>query len=119
MHIAVKANNIDKYLVSLLHELGMSSSLNGYKYIKEAVLICLDDPKQSTVELYRTIADIFGTKPANVERGIRYAIEIGFSKGSQCLIESLFGYTIDENKGKTTNSEFIATLVERIQLDTK
>ena len=104
--------------MSLLHGLGISSNLSGYKYIKEAVLLSLHHPKKSTVELYREIAHIFDTRPGNVERSIRYAIEVGFCKGNQELIESLFGYSFDENKGKATNSEFIATIVERIQMET-
>lgn len=118
MSTIVKTNDKGKYLVSLLHGLGISSNLIGYKYIKQAIVLSLEHPKKSTVELYREIADIYDTRPSSVERSIRYAVETGFSKGDQELIESLFGYSVDENKGKATNSEFIATIVERIQLET-
>lgn len=118
MSTKLETNNRDKYLVSLLHSLGISSNLNGYEYIKVAIALRLDHHNKSTVGIYREIANIYEVRPSNVERAIRYAVETGFIRGNHELIESLFGYSFDESKGKATNSEFIATIAEHIRMET-
>jgi two-component system response regulator (stage 0 sporulation protein A) len=106
-------------VTELIHQLGVPAHIKGYHYLREAILFCIDDKKlleSVTKELYPTVADKFVTTPSRVERAIRHAIEIAWDRGNVEILQDYFGYTINQQKGKPTNSEFIALLVDKIRL---
>ena len=111
---------IKKNITKLMKELGFPPHIKGYEYIRSAIILVLEDPKKInmlTKVLYPSIAKIYDTTPSRVERAIRNAIEIAFERGNTEVIYELFGYTIRQDKGKPTNLEFIATIVDKIRLD--
>src|SRR5690554_8039313 len=94
-----------------MHEIGVPAHIKGYQYLREAINMVvnnMDYLSGITKKLYPGIADRFNTTPSRVERAIRHAIEVAWSRGRVDTINSLFGYTIQDDKGKPTNSEFIA-----------
>lgn len=99
-----------------IKELGVSPNLCGYHYLAEAISLAIDDPAlihgQVTKVVYPHIAKKFKTTPTRVERAIRHAIEVSGQRGNVELIEKVFSYTTDYNRGKATNSEFIATVAD-------
>lgn len=99
-----------------LKELGVSPNLSGYHYLEEAISLVIDDPTLAhgkvTRVLYPCIAKKFHTTPSHVERTIRHAIEVSGLRGNIKLIEKIFSYSTDCNRGKATNSEFIATVAD-------
>lgn len=99
-----------------LKELGVSPNLCGYHYLEEAISSVMDDPALVrggiTRKLYPHLAEKFETTPFRVERAIRHAIEVSACRGNIKLIEKIFSYTTDLNKGKATNSEFIVTVAD-------
>lgn len=106
-------------IVSLIHEIGIPSHVMGYRYLKDAILITFQDKdaiNSITKLLYPEIARRNQTTPSRVERAIRHAIEIAFTRGNSDFITSLFGYSINPNTGKPTNSEFIAVISDYLQL---
>ncbi|MDD3048737.1 MAG: sporulation initiation factor Spo0A C-terminal domain-containing protein [Bacilli bacterium] len=107
---------MNQNLTSLLHDLGIPSHLNGYLYLKESILILSLQTKKIyiTKEIYPLVALKYNTTPSRVERSIRTAIEIGSNRGNLKLIEEIFGYSISYKKTKPTNSEFIFTLVDKL-----
>ena len=95
--------------------------LKGFKYIAEAVLL-LDTPEWQEPKwtaLYYKIARLYGDTESRVERAIRHAIEVAWSRGKMDTIDELFGYTVSNGKGKPTNSEFIALIADKIRLEYK
>ena len=111
---------IKKNITKLMKELGFPPHIKGYEYIRSAIILVLEDPKKInmlTKVLYPSIAKIYDTTPSRVERAIRNAIEIAFERVNTEVIYELFGYTIRQDKGKPTNLEFIATIVDKIRLD--
>ena len=117
-------NYIDKYLqtklTNILHTLGIPSHIKGFQYVKSAILMVYDNPKyigRITKELYPQISFKFNTSIQRVERAIRHAIEISCNRGNYDLIEEIFGYSLDNNKAKPTNSEFIVTIADRLRFD--
>lgn len=106
-------------ITKLLHELGVPSHIKGYTYIKEGINLVYNDPNLSsaiTKELYPIIAKKFDTTATRVERAIRHAIEVSWNRANWKLLEEVFGYSIDTDKAKATNSEFIVTLAEKLRL---
>lgn len=106
---------IEKRLYDLLKELGVRSNILGYKYVQKAILLVMEDPKlvQDIVKgLYFKIADEFGTTSSRVERSIRHAVETACEIGNTDKMEEIFGYMYSSEKGKPTNSAFIAGIVE-------
>ena len=103
----------------VLKELGVSPSLNGFGYLREAIALVLTDDsllnRVITKQLYPNIAKKFNTTPSRVERGMRHAIERGFDKGNSELMEQIFGYTVSSCSGRATNKEFIACVVDYFQ----
>ena len=103
----------------MLHDAGMPANISGYQYLREAIMMSVEDPamiSSITKILYPTIAKRFQTTPSRVERAIRHAIEVAWSRGRMETLDAMFGYTIDTGKGKPTNSEFIALIADRIRL---
>jgi two-component system response regulator (stage 0 sporulation protein A) len=118
---ATQANNKNYHLLitSMLHEIGVPAHIKGYTYMRDAIKLIISEPEMLggiTKELYPTIAKKYSTTPSRVERAIRHAIEVAWSRGRVETIDMIFGYTIDQNKGKPTNSEFIAMIADKIRM---
>ena len=114
------SNNLQKSISKLLHELGMPSHIKGYQYIREAISMVYDNPEivgGITKELYPELAIRFDTTVSRVERAIRHAIEVSWNRGDWDLMEEVFGHSIDYDKAKPTNSEFIVTLADKLRLE--
>lgn len=114
------SNNLQKSISKLLHELGMPSHIKGYQYIREAVSMVYDNPDMIggiTKELYPELAIKFDTTVSRVERAIRHAIEVSWNRGDWDLMEDVFGHSVDIDKAKPTNSEFIVTLADKLRLE--
>lgn len=116
------AVDIETRVTSILHEIGVPAHIRGYHYMRDAILMAIDDIdvlNYITKELYPSIAKKCNTTPSRVERAIRHAIEVAWSRGKVDAIDALFGYTISNHKGKPTNSEFIALIADRLRLELK
>lgn len=114
------ANNLKISLTRLLHELGVPSHIKGYQYIREGILLLYDNPNiigGITKELYPEIAVKYDTSVSRVERAIRHAIEVSWNRGNLDLMEEIFGHSVDYDKAKPTNSEFIVTLADKLKLE--
>ena len=116
------AQNLEALVTNMIHEVGVPANIKGYLFLREAIMMVVNDINsinQITKVLYPDIAAKFNTTPPRVERAIRHAIEVAWGRGNQDLIEKLFGYTVSSDKGKPTNSEFIALLADKIRLELK
>ena len=114
------SNNLQKSISKLLHELGMPAHIKGYQYIREAISMVYDNPEivgGITKELYHELATKFDTTVSRVERAIRHAIEVSWNRGDWDLMEDVFGHSVDIDKAKPTNSEFIVTLADKLRLE--
>ncbi len=114
--------DLETRVTNVLHEIGVPAHIRGYHYMREAILMAINDIdvlNYITKELYPTIAKKCNTTPSRVERAIRHAIEVAWSRGRVDAIDNLFGYTINSHKGKPTNSEFIALIADRLRLELK
>ena len=114
--------NLEEQVTDIIHEIGVPAHIKGYQYLRDAILMCIEDMEMLnyiTKILYPAIAKKYQTTPSRVERAIRHAIEVAWSRGEIGVIESIFGYTVNRGKGKPTNSEFIALIADRIRLETK
>lgn len=113
-------SNLQVSITKMLHELGIPSHIKGYQYIREAVNIIFDNPEVIggiTKELYPELAQKFNTTVSRVERAIRHAIEVSWNRGNLDFMEEIFGYSVDIDKAKPTNSEFIVTIADKLRLD--
>ena len=111
---------LQENIIKILHELGVPSHIKGYKYMKEGIEMIYYKPSfmtSITKKLYPELARRFHATSTSVERDIRHAIELGWSRANWDYMEELFGYSIDTEKSKPTNSEFITTIVDKINLD--
>ena len=114
--------NLETDITNLIHEIGVPAHIKGYQYLREAIMMSVEDMEMLnsiTKILYPTIAKKYQTTPSRVERAIRHAIEVAWSRGKMDTIDELFGYTVNGGKGKPTNSEFIALIADRIRLEYK
>lgn len=119
-NIDFKHNNLQLSITKVLHELGIPSHIKGYQYIREGISIIYTKPQKIggiTKELYPEIADKFGTTNSRVERAIRHAIEVSWNRGNWDLMEEIFGHSVDIDKAKPTNSEFIVTIADKLRLE--
>lgn len=113
-------NNLQISITKILHELGIPSHIKGYQYIREAIGIIFDHPETIggiTKELYPELANKFDTTVSRVERAIRHAIEVSWNRGNWDLMEEIFGFSVDIDKAKPTNSEFIVTIADKLRLE--
>ena len=113
-------NNLQIYITKMLHELGMPSHIKGYQYIREGISMVYDNPEMIggiTKELYPDIAMKFDTTVSRVERAIRHAIEVSWNRGNWDFMEEVFGHSVDIDKAKPTNSEFIVTIADKLRLE--
>ena len=111
--------DLEQDVTNMIHEIGVPAHIKGYQYLREAIMMSVEDPSMIssiTKILYPTLAKRFQTTPSRVERAIRHAIEVAWSRGRMETLDALFGYTIDTGKGKPTNSEFIALIADKIRL---
>lgn len=116
------AYDLETKVTNILHEIGVPAHIRGYHYMREAIIMSVNDMdvlNYITKELYPSIAKKCNTTPSRVERAIRHAIEVAWNRGKIDAIDSLFGYTINNHKGKPTNSEFIALIADRLRLEQK
>ena len=116
------AHNLKLRVTALLHELGVPAHIKGYQYLREAIIIAVnnrDAIDSVTKILYPRVARAFLTTPSRVERAIRHAIEVAWDRGDLDTLQSFFGYTISGTRGKPTNSEFIALIADKLILELK
>lgn len=112
---AGRKKTIDQEVTSMLKEIGVPAHIKGYIYLREAILLCVEDVNEIqliTKKLYPDIAKRFDTTPSRVERAIRHAIEVAWARGSQKVFDDIFGYSISSKRGKPTNSEFVAAIAD-------
>jgi two-component system, response regulator, stage 0 sporulation protein A len=117
-----KGNNLDANITSIIHEIGVPAHIKGYMYLREAITMVYNDIEllgSITKVLYPDIAKKFNTTASRVERAIRHAIEVAWSRGNIESISSLFGYTVSMSKAKPTNSEFIAMVADKLRIEHK
>ncbi len=115
-------NNLESVITSVIHDIGVPAHIKGYNYLREAIGLCIHDDEfinSITKMLYPTVARNYQTTSSRVERAIRHAIEVAWSRGKEEVLNDIFGYTIDTNKGKPTNGEFIAMISDSIRLKMK
>ena len=116
------ARNLEADVTNVIHEIGVPAHIKGYQYLRDAIILVINDMEMLnsiTKILYPTIAKKHQTSPSRVERAIRHAIEVAWSRGKMDTIDALFGYTVSTGKGKPTNSEFIALIADKIRLEYK
>ncbi len=114
--------NLESTVTNVLHEIGVPAHIRGYHYMRTAIIMAVENMdvlNYITKELYPAIAKETNTTPSRVERAIRHAIEVAWSRGTLDAKDSIFGYTISSNKGKPTNSEFIAIIADKLRLEMK
>ena len=121
---AVRSTNggIEAMVTNIIHEIGVPAHIKGYQYLREAIIIATQDMdviNAITKVLYPQVAKTFQTTPSRVERAIRHAIEVAWDRGDLDTLQRFFGYTVSNTKGKPTNSEFIALIADKLQLQLK
>lgn len=115
-------NDIEAMVTGIIHEIGVPAHIKGYQYLREAIIIAVNDMdviNAITKVLYPQVAKTFQTTPSRVERAIRHAIEVAWDRGDLDTLQRFFGYTVSNTKGKPTNSEFIALIADKLQLELK
>ena len=118
----VDKTSIESMVTNIIHEIGVPAHIKGYQYLREAIIIAVDDMdviNAITKVLYPQVAKTFQTTPSRVERAIRHAIEVAWDRGDLDTLQRFFGYTVSNTKGKPTNSEFIALIADKLQLQLK
>lgn len=112
--------SLDVAVTNLLHEIGVPAHIRGYLYLRDAIILVANKVEimgAVTKELYPAIARRYNTTPSRVERAIRHAIEVAWNRGNVDLLGRIFGHTINFERGKTTNSEFIAMLADKLRME--
>ena len=118
----VSEYSLETDVTNIIHEIGVPAHIKGYQYLRDAIMMSVNDSEMLnsiTKQLYPTIAKQHKTTPSRVERAIRHAIEVAWSRGKMDTIDELFGYTVSNGKGKPTNSEFVALIADKIRLEYK
>ena len=113
------APQLEAMVTAIIHEIGVPAHIKGYQYLREGIILTVRNMEvinAVTKVLYPEIAKRFGTTPSRVERAIRHAIEVAWDRGDLETLQKYFGYTVNSAKGKPTNSEFIAMIADRLQL---
>lgn len=117
-----KEESIEAKVTNIIHEVGVPAHIKGYQYLRDGIIMAIEDAEvinQITKQLYPDLAKKYHTTASRVERAIRHAIEVAWGRGQLEFVESIFGYTINANKGKPTNSEFIAMISDKLRLELK
>ena len=111
---------IEVRVTNLIHDVGVPAHIKGYQYLREAIIMSVENEEiinAVTKSLYPNLAKVFKTTPSRVERAIRHAIEVAWNRGQIEVHDKIFGYTVNSNKGKPTNSEFIAMLADLLRME--
>lgn len=111
--------NLYKEISIFLHELGIPAHLKGYHYLRDGILTGIKNPKileSMTKVVYPNLAELYGTTPSRVERAMRHSIKVCWDRGNPEMLNKIFGYSVDNNRGNPTNSEFIAMIVDKFLL---
>lgn len=111
--------HLELIVTEIIHQIGIPAHIKGYHYLRKAIVLSIKDPEMLesvTKLLYPTIARMYSTVPARVERAIRHAIETAWDRGDVDFLNDMFGYTVSVGKGKPTNSEFIALVTDNLRL---
>lgn len=119
---SVKEENLESRVTNMIHEIGIPAHIKGYHYLRDSIMMAVNDMdvlNAITKILYPTVAKKHHTTSSRVERAIRHAIEVAWSRGKIEVLDRLFGYTVSYGKGKPTNSEFIALVADTIRLEQK
>ena len=119
---ASKEEILEIKVTNIIHEIGVPAHIKGYQYLRDGIMMVVNNIEvinQITKQLYPDLAKKYKTTPSRVERAIRHAIEVAWNRGQIETVESIFGYTVNSNKGKPTNSEFIAMIADKLRLDLK
>lgn len=120
MHsLPIKSKNLDVEVTNIIHQMGVPAHIKGYQYLRDAIIFVIEDVGMLgaiTKELYPAIATKYITTPSRVERAIRHAIELAWERGNVEMMTRFFGYTISVERGKPTNSEFIAMVSDRLRM---
>ena len=114
--------SLESSVTSIIHEIGVPAHIKGYQYLREAIVMTVENMEvinAVTKVLYPEVAKRFNTTASRVERAIRHAIEVAWDRGDLETLQKYFGYTVSNAKGKPTNSEFIAMIADRLQLQRK
>jgi two-component system, response regulator, stage 0 sporulation protein A len=117
-----RTRSLDNDVTTIIHEIGIPAHIKGYRYLREAIMMVVNRVDLLgcvTKELYPSIARDHSTTPSRVERAIRHAIEVAWSRGNVEVINGLFGHTVNRERGKPTNSEFIAMVADKLRMDSK
>ena len=115
-------DNLEDRVTNMIHEIGIPAHIKGYQYLRTAILLTIKDSdiiNSVTKILYHSVAKQYQTTTSRVERAIRHAIEVAWDRGDVDTLNSYFGYTIQNNRGKPTNSEFIAMIADNLRLQYK
>ena len=116
------ANSLEALVSDIMRQIGVPAHIKGYQYLRTSIILCVKDKSMLssvTKILYPTVAKEYSTTASRVERAIRHAIEVAWSRGDVDVLSSFFGYTIQAERGKPTNSEFIAMIADKISLEFK
>ena len=111
--------DIESRVTKIIHEVGIPAHIKGYRYTREAIMTVIKEPdiiNCVTKQLYPAVAVRYNTTASRVERAIRHAIEVAWDRGDVDTLNKIFGYTVSNDKGKPTNSEFIAMIADRLSL---
>ena len=114
--------DIEVMVTEIIHQVGVPAHIKGYSYLRESIMLVVENPdiiNSVTKELYPTVAKKFSTTSSRVERAIRHAIEVAWDRGDLDVLNSYFGYTVNNGRGKPTNSEFIAMIGDKLRLQLK
>ncbi len=117
--VKAEPKDLERTVTALIHDIGIPAHIKGYQFIRSAILMAIDNIEvinHITKQLYPDLAKMYKTTPSRIERAIRHAIEVAWNRGHVDTMEKLFGYTISAEKGKPTNSEFIAMLADHLRL---
>jgi two-component system response regulator (stage 0 sporulation protein A) len=118
----VHGSSLEMRVTEIIHQIGVSAHIKGYQYLRDAILMAIEDDQiinAVTKRLYPAIAKRHATTSSRVERAIRHAIEVAWDRGDIDVLNSYFGYTIHNSRGKPTNSEFIAMIADKFRLQLK
>ena len=121
-NVSSKDTNVEAKVTNIIHEVGVPAHIKGYQYLRDGIMMVIEDVEvinQITKSLYPDLAKKYKTTPSRVERAIRHAIEVAWNRGQIEATERIFGYTVNANKGKPTNSEFIAMIADKLRLEMK
>ena len=121
-YINSREETLEAKVTNIIHEVGVPAHIKGYQYLRDGIIMAVEDIEvinQITKQLYPDLAKKYHTTASRVERAIRHAIEVAWGRGQIDIVESIFGYTVNANKGKPTNSEFIAMISDKLRLELK